>query len=242
MPELVDRVETLRAYRSVLQRRFDQAAHAALEDVPGGEWDGMQVLRRKELERVIHDLASADPDPIATVAEVETPATVFVDALCPRCELPTRILVILGTELVTTVDGSEIKVKAKAKASSHTCFQLPLEPSDDEQMRLADLTGPTTTVAVFRAGTALQPADVDHARPVEERCGATAMWTDGDDEEQEIVCERLAGHDALLTEGQGDHWAEGGIAWYTETIPAVLSPDAPAEEAIDEGEDDATNS
>jgi hypothetical protein len=193
----------------------------------------MEVLRRKELERVVHEFAQAEPEPVARVAEVETPATVFVDALCPRCELPTRILVVINTELVTTLGGSEVRVKAKAKASSHTCWQQPLELEDSDQMSLSDIVGPTELVAVFRAGDAPKPEDVPGSRSKAERCGASAMAVDGDGEATEVVCGRVAGHDQLETEGASDHWAEGGYAWYMETRPVAR------DEEIVEGDEEA---
>lgn len=237
---LIERVETLKAYRDTLRRRFDQAAHAALEKVPGAEWDGMEVLRRKELERVIEDFAKAEPDPVAEVAEVRTPGTVFVDAICPRCDLPTRILVRLDTELITTLSGSEIKVTAKAKKSAHKCHQLPLEVEDSDQMSLADLTGPTEPVLILSRDVP-RPDDVSLETPEEDRCGASAEIDNPDLEpsREVLTCERRIDHDQLITDGARDHWAEGGFGWHYEERPVTLSPDAPDEERIDseEGEE-----
>jgi hypothetical protein len=216
----VDKVETLRGYRAVLQRRFDQMTHAALEAVPGGEWHGMDVLRRKELERIVHEFAAADPEPLSTVAELETPGTVFLDAICPRCDIPTRILVTLHTELVVSEEGASIHAKAKSKASSHICGQLPLTPAgddDQEQMRLADLIGPTEPTLILVTEIPA-PDDVSLATPEEETCGAEAELSlaVGEDPEH-VTCERRIDHEAL--EGGRNHWAEGGYAWHYEDRP-----------------------
>jgi hypothetical protein len=220
---LVDRVETFRGYREILRRRFDQAAHAALEKVPeGGEWDGIQVLRRAELERVVHDFAKADPDPLATVAEVMTPARVFVDAICPRCGIPARILVEIHTELVVSDEGSEIRAKTKSKASSHVCGQLPLEPgADSDQLSFSDVR---TRPELRLRYDVPKPDDVSLETPEADRCGATiqiAVPTEGAEPagEETIVCERPIDHDQLAAEDARDHWAEGGFAWHYEEVP-----------------------
>lgn len=223
----VDRVESFRAYRDTLQRRFDQASHAELEKVPGGEWDGMEVLTRKTLEDVIHRIAEADPEPLATVAELRTPGRVFVDAFCPRCDLPTRILVEVGAEVVTSLDGSEIRVKTKAKAQSHTCGQLAIEPlgvSDDEQMTIGSLVGPTEPTLILRHDMP-RPDDVVLERPADERCGAEIeVPTDQDGLTELLLCERLIDHDTpenvtVLGEDAREHWAEGGFGWHFEERP-----------------------
>lgn len=242
----VDRVESLRAYRATLQRRFDQASHAALEKVPGGEWDGIQVLRRAELEQVIHDLAETEVEQAPSVAEVMTPGRVFTDAICPRCDIPTRILVLVSTELVVSDDGAKIQVKAKAKASAHTCGQLPLEPGEEEdpdsQMRLTDLIGPTEAVLVSRHDFP-RPDDATLDRPADERCSAEAVLPSDDPEvdEDDVTCERLIDHETEAPgEDAGWHWAEGGFAWRYEQrpVPAGLTNEVSIVEDEEEASDE----
>jgi len=239
----VDRVESLRAYRSTLQRRFDQATHAALESVPGGEWEGMEVLRRKALEDVIHQIAEADPEPVPTSAEVRTPGRVFVDVICPRCDLPTRVLLEVSAELVVTTEGSEIKAKGRSRAQAHTCGQLALEAAgdpDQEQMRLADLVGPTEPTLVVRTDVSAY-SDVSLSRPENERCGAEAEYPEPEDgDDLTLVCERIMDHDATeLHDDPREHWAEGGYAWHYEERPVPLGRTNEVAADQEENEDEA---
>ena len=224
---LVDRVETMKAYRDTLRRRVDQATHAALEPVPGGEWDGMEVLRRKVLEEIIHDFAAADPEPLPTSAEVRTPGRVFVEAICPICAIPARVLVEIHAELVVDEDGRTIKAKASSKSSSHVCGQLPLEPGEDaDQMSLSELVGPTEPTAIVRTDVP-RPEDATLDLPADDRCGAETEIPSSDPEDpepQRLVCDRKVDHDAVdgdgpIAEDGRDHWAEGGFAWHFEERP-----------------------
>lgn len=241
---LIDRVETFKAYRDTLRRRFDQATHAALEEVPsGGEWDGMQVVRRKELERIIADFAAADPEPLPTSSEVRTPARVFVDAVCPICAIPARVMVEIHAELVVDEDGRTIKAKASTKGSSHVCGQLPLEAGEDvDQMSLSDLAEPSLVLA----RDVSKPDDVSLETPEEERCGATAELPSEDPSDPapiELVCERKVDHDALGDDAGRDHWSEGGFAWsYRGTFAQadtfeLAGPDEPTTDAENDGEE-----
>lgn len=230
----VDRVESLRAYRDALRRRFDQATHAALENVPGGEWDGMDVLLRAELERIIHDVTEAEPEPAPNVSEVRAPGRVFVDTPCPSCGISTRIVMELHGELLVSDEGREIRVKGKSKASAHTCGQLPLpDPEDrpEDQLTLSNLVGPVEPVLILTHDVE-RYADADLALPEDERCNAEVEIPDAEEESGTIVliCERSVDHDEADVPDPREHWAEGGLGWHYEDrpIPAGITNDPEA--------------
>lgn len=112
------------------------AAHTVPLELDG---DGLvsEFISRGQLGEALERVKRSDLPPIDVgSAEVKTPAEVFVDAICPECNLPTRILVILSTVLETTREaGSTIKLKAKAKGRTHVHHQLALEV-DDAQTEL----------------------------------------------------------------------------------------------------------
>lgn len=243
----VDRVSSLRAYRDLLVRRFDQATHAALEPIPEGaidktdpddplDWSGMQVVRRKELERVIGDLRKADVEPSPAETELRTPGIVFVDAVCPRCDIPARILVSLRAELVVSDEGATVGVKAKSKASSHVCGQMPLEVADPGEQLSLDVA--TEEIVVFRDDVP-RPDDAAPSLGLDERC-ATEIVRNVDGDETTLVCDRRLDHDATSDEDGRDHWAEGGYGWHFEVRPALRAVETPEEEEDQDDEDGAS--
>jgi hypothetical protein len=90
--------------------------------IEGGPLDGIQVVSIGSIAEASSGSRRARCPPIdVRAAEVKTPADVYVDAICPECNLPTRILVQLTTVLETTREaGSTIKLKAKAKGKTAT--------------------------------------------------------------------------------------------------------------------------
>jgi hypothetical protein len=130
--------------------RFDlgEALEAALQTIPSGEWDGVRVVTKKDLDAALSAIFDAPlPPPSETTAEVQTPATVVVTAECPRCFIPNEITMTVGPELRVSADGSELRLKAKAKAHTHICGQLPLEIggkttiADQADFALGDIIG-----------------------------------------------------------------------------------------------------
>jgi hypothetical protein len=81
-------------------------------------------------------VGAGDPDAGGDIAEVRTPASVVVWAICPRCSIAQAILVTIKPELLVSDEGSELRVKAKAKGRSHLCGQLPLPVAADGQESL----------------------------------------------------------------------------------------------------------
>jgi hypothetical protein len=109
-----------------------------------GEWDGVPVVTAKDLADVFATIFGTElPPPDESSAEVRTPATVLVSAECPRCFIPQTIAMTVGPELRVNADGSELRLRAKAKAVSHVCGQLPLPVADVDQgsFALEDIVG-----------------------------------------------------------------------------------------------------
>lgn len=121
------RLATLEAVRVELDRM--------LTPIEGGALDGIEVVSKGEIAQAILNVKAQTLPPIDTgTAEVRTPADVYVDAICPECDLPTRVLVQLSAVLETTREaGSTIKLKAKAKSRGHVHHQLALEEADPDQ-------------------------------------------------------------------------------------------------------------
>lgn len=136
---LDDVILTRAAYRDELRRAFTETAKASLAKVEGGPWDGVPVLTEPVLDETIAAVFDLPvPTPSENHAEVVTPATITVAALCPRCDLPTTVLLSVHPQLVVDDDGAEIQIKTKTKARSHICNQqeLPVGTSDDEKAAL----------------------------------------------------------------------------------------------------------
>ncbi len=157
-PEATDtRAMMLASYRKGLQDLIEDATQrpgARLDDdgvvtMTLGDWDGVPVVTRKRLDEAVDAVFGLPvPAPDERRAEVSTPAMVWVSAVCPRCAIPQVILMTVHPELLVDDDGSELRVKAKAKGVSHTCGQLPLPvaepgaPADGQgSFELEDIIG-----------------------------------------------------------------------------------------------------
>jgi hypothetical protein len=121
-------IEAVRQAADELAQPLEQGS------IVGPDLAGIPILSRGVLGEVLNRVkASPLPAIDLTSAEVKTPADVYVDVICPECELPTRILVQLTAVLETTREaGSSIKLKAKAKAKTHVHHQLSLEVDDGQ--------------------------------------------------------------------------------------------------------------
>lgn len=140
---LDDVILTRTAYRDELRKAVAAAADERLEKVEGGPWDGVPVLTEPKLLEAINAVFDLPvPTPSDRHAEVVTPATITVAAVCPRCDLPTTILLAISPELRVDDSGAEIHVKTKTKPRSHICGQqeLPLGHSDDEKEDLEQMS------------------------------------------------------------------------------------------------------
>lgn len=140
---LDDVILTRTAYRDELRKALVDVAKGSLQKVEGGSWDGVPVLTEPKLDEAIGAVFDLPvPTPSDRHAEVVTPATITVAAICPRCDLPTTILLTVQPELRVDDSGAEIHVKTKTKPRSHACGQqeLPLGHSDDEKSDLEQMS------------------------------------------------------------------------------------------------------
>ncbi len=157
--QMPDVAQTRRELRDAYLEALRALVEDATREVPSGEWEGVPVLTRKDLDEAIAAVFGVPvPAPDETWAEVRTPATVIVSAICPKCSVPTAISVHMHPELVVDDTGAEIRVKGKSKARAHVCGQLPLpetapaEADGQQAFDLDDLVGE-------RCGEPLEGAD-----------------------------------------------------------------------------------
>jgi hypothetical protein len=118
-----------------------------LTPIEGGDLDGIEVVSAGEVTEALERVKTSPlPKVDDQTAEVRTPADVYVDTICPECNLPTRILVQLSSVLETTREtGSTIKLKAKAKGKTHVHHQLSLDvdkAAGQESFGLEDIVQP----------------------------------------------------------------------------------------------------
>ncbi len=166
MATMAETWTTRSRFRAELRTVLDELVNDATKDVKGGSWDGVPVVTRKDLDEAIEAAFGLPiPPPDERTAEVSTPAVVLVSAFCPRCSLPATIPVTIGPELRVDADGAEIRLKAKAKARSHTCGQLLLPVALDGQtdFGLDDIV--TSNDALTDAERADEPATETEACP-----------------------------------------------------------------------------
>lgn len=123
------------------------ALKARLQPVSGGIWDGVQALTDRDITECF-DLTGFPPVD-EHVAELATPATVYLAARCHVCGESATVTVDLESK--TTVDDKRRTLAAKVDAGSvvHVCGQmaLPLRnltpTGQAEAWDITDLTGPT---------------------------------------------------------------------------------------------------
>jgi hypothetical protein len=109
----------------------EQAA-AAMDEA----FRAVPVITRRDVDEALAAIfGQAMPMPDDTAAEVRTPASVIVFAICPRCGLAQPIAMTIHPELLVSEDGSELRIKAKAKARTHICGQLPLPVGPESEVQ-----------------------------------------------------------------------------------------------------------
>lgn len=119
--------DTRAALREALLADLEQAIDERSQTLESGPLEGLVVISAGHVDEVFAEARQADlPELDDTTAEVRTPATVFVLAECPRCHIGQTISVEMEPQLVVSRDGSELKLKARAKSRTHVCGQLPL--------------------------------------------------------------------------------------------------------------------
>lgn len=240
-------VTSRRALRDAYRDAIAKELEARELTLSSGEFDGVPVVTVKNIEEAIA-LVFAGPPPGTPdgFAEVATPANVLVHAECPRCGIPAEINVVMGAVLTVDQDGAELSAKAKSKARTHICGQLPLalgEKSEGEQESIDfdSIVGPTREETIARRDA--EPPD-DLLDPDDDAtCGAEVAipLVEGEGPTEsgmlELVCHRAIDHD-------GDHFdRRDDVAWHFETVPVPQgvegnedAPVGPAEEGDRDGE------
>lgn len=223
MPEVADtRARMLQAYRDALAALVEDATQQPGDqrDDDGelvmnlGDWDGVPVVTRNRLDEAIRAVFGQPiPAPSETTVEVSTPATVIVSAVCPRCSIAQLISMSVHPELLVSDEGSELRIKAKAKARTHICGQLPLPAGDDgEQTEVIEaIESLVERVHGLLAEVALLPGE--------------------EDGEEMPAIETIASWDRATID-QVDRWATamlGPDALATPPLPRVLGGEADPE-------------
>lgn len=131
---------------------LEEQVKGRTQQVEGGAWDGVPVLTVKDWGEIVDAVFTPRlPPPDTMTAEVESPAYIAVSTHCPTCGIAQLIGVNLRAELVTDDDGSELKVKAKAKGAAHVCGQLPLADAVAEGQVAIDETIENLRVKILGA-------------------------------------------------------------------------------------------
>jgi hypothetical protein len=141
---------TRAAQRAGLIEELRAALTARQVAIEGGALDGVAVVSEGHIREALDEILAGElPELDDRTAEVRTPATVLVDAECPRCHIAQEIDVELGAVLTTDSKSSSLKLRAKATARVHVCGQMrmvgaPDEVEGQEAFELEDITGGET--------------------------------------------------------------------------------------------------
>lgn len=112
------------ALREALRERLPDLT----ERLEGGALDGTEVVRLASLETL---LSEPLPPVSARAAELRAPGEVTVFAECPTCGLTAGIVLRVGVELRTDLEGSSLHLKGKSKAATHQCEQETIFELED---------------------------------------------------------------------------------------------------------------
>ena len=116
--------------RSLRQSPAEQALtmvrerlEARLFGIDSGPLEGIRVISEDDIREALEE-----PLPMLAIhgAQVQTPAKVTVNALCPRCYLPGTVTLDVGSELRVSDVGATLRPKVKATKVTHLCGQLPI--------------------------------------------------------------------------------------------------------------------
>ena len=137
---IADVLTTREALRRAVLDDIITRCELAAQTIEGGPLDGILVVSMGTLRDQISGALMVElPSPSDRHAEVRTPASVFVSAICPECGLPVEIVVNLSPALAVDNDGAELSVKAKSKARVHVHGQLSLPSENHDQLGLDDV-------------------------------------------------------------------------------------------------------
>ena len=116
------------------------------------DWANVPVVTVADLSQaIITTFDERLPAPSNKTAEIITPGTVFVAALCPECHVPQQIPMTVDVKLEIEGSVRTLHLKGKSKASTHRCGQLPLPAAGpegvagQESFGLDDIVGPVPT-------------------------------------------------------------------------------------------------
>lgn len=171
-----DTLTTREAVRRASLHSLVDRCEKAATPIEGGPLDGISVVSIGTLKEQVRDeLEERLGPPSEKFAEVTTPATVNVSALCPECDLPVLIVVSLLPTLTVDDGGAELSVKAKSKARVHVHGQLSLPEEAEGQMTIEDMVGPVPTIEELTTALAAVLPDELAEMPAAE---AIEGWTD----------------------------------------------------------------
>lgn len=141
MAQLADTLTTRDAVRRAVLDDIVARAEMAATVIEGGPLDGISVVSIGTLRDQVTAALLVDLPPASEkYAEVITPATVAVSAVCPECREVTEIVVKLGPRLTVEGGTTELAVKAKSKPVVHMHGQLSL-PAGEGQISVEEALG-----------------------------------------------------------------------------------------------------
>lgn len=175
-PEKVGRLaDPRRAVVDIIGKRLERMLQPV--DI-ASEWTGVLVITRKDLGEAL--LAPLPPASIFS-ASVQTPAFIYVDAVCPVCGIAGEILLEITAVLTVEVYSRKLKLRAKASDLPHQCGQQrirDLTPTRPVGHQAAlDLGDEDADPEVFPWDVKADAGDVDMG----EGAPNDALDTDGDD-------------------------------------------------------------
>jgi hypothetical protein len=147
---------TREALRRDLVDGLRAKAAEKMTEIESGPLEGIEVISAGHLSDALDELL-AEPlrPPSEQSAEVVTPAVALVWAMCPRCHLPATISLQIEPELRVDAQGSEIRLRAKAKAKTHVCGQTVLDVKTTDGQEAFELEN------IVRPEGAVEEGDVD---------------------------------------------------------------------------------
>lgn len=155
---LTDTLTTREALRRATLEDIVARCELAATSIEGGELDGIKVVSMGVLrDEMTGSLLVKLAPPSNRFAEVSTPATITVSAICPECDLPVTLTVKLTPLLTVDDDGAEISIKAKAAKMAHQHGQLSLDgAAAGDQLAFDDVVIDDLRLRILRAIDELQ--------------------------------------------------------------------------------------
>jgi len=151
------------------------ALEARLVPLEGGPLDGTLMMSAGVMQEAIASVPEPPPD--EHQAELATPATVYLDAMCHICGERTRVMVRLESKTLVDDKRRTIAAKVDTAAADHLCGQLPLTVGPEVEGQSAfDWTIPVGDVLE----DPVHVADMLHRVGVEASAEAVDGWTEAE--------------------------------------------------------------